>query len=163
MSGIDSAARFIGNEARRAASDVKQSAKNIAADAKSAGAKSVFDVPGSTVASVLKNGGALGIKLLVLRPAEWVFRASSAMALAGVKTGVDLAKLIPIPLPGGSRNVAQMQASVNDVRNAIQIGARGDTRSFGAIIQDLRAARTGTQQPAAQQQAQNNGNPPATT
>jgi hypothetical protein len=157
MPGIDDAARFVGNEVKRAAKDVKDSAKNVVNDAKSAGAKSAFDIPGSTVASVLKNGGTLGIKLLVLRPAEWIFRASSAMALAGVKTGVDLAKLIPIPLPGGNRNIAQMQASVNDVRQAIQIGARGDTRSLGAIMQDLRTARTTTQPPVTP-----NANPPPT-
>ncbi len=148
--GIEDAARFVGNEAKRALNDAKDSGRNVLNDTKAAGRNSAFDVPGAMVASTLKNGGGLGLKLLVFRPAEWVFKFTSAMAVGGVKTGLQLASLIPIPLPGGTKNVAQMRASVGDFRAAINLGARGDPRKLSDIMQDIRKSRAGSPTPASE-------------
>lgn len=146
--GIEGAAGFVGREAKRALQDVRTSGKNVLNDAKAAGSKSAFDIPGAMTFSALKNGGSLGLKLLVLRPSEWIFKFSSMLAVGGIKTGLQLASLIPIPMPGGNSSVAKMRASVADVRQAVNLGARGDPRRLGDIMQDLRSRREPPQTPA---------------
>lgn len=141
MQSIEGAAGFVGREAKRALQDVRSSGQNILNETKAAASKSAFDVPGAMTMSTLKNGGTLSMKLLVLRPAEWVFKFSTMLAANGIKTGFQLASLIPIPMPGGPTSVAKMRASVGDVRTAVSIGAGGDPRSLGAIMQDLRTRR----------------------
>jgi hypothetical protein len=143
MPGIDGAANFIGKEVRKVGQDAKTGLQNIAADTKAAAAKSAFDVPGAMAVSVAKNGVTFGAKLM-MKPIEWTMKTGLALGKAGINTGLQLASLIPIPMPGGNVSVAQMRGSVADLRSAIGVGAAGDARPLSVIMDELRARRTGT-------------------
>ncbi len=154
MPGIDSAFQFASNEAKGAIREAKTGAQTFLSETKAAASKSAFNVPGQVVASGAKESLKFGAKMLIKRPIEWVFGISAMVLKTGIKTGLQLASLIPIPLPGGSRSIAQVTARMRDFRLAIHSAAQGDV-SFKKALSDIQGRRLDRQQPS-------NDSPPPT-
>lgn len=128
--------KFVGEAARI---NVADPLKRISAAGK--GGSDVFDKASSVVGETAKE-----LALLPLRNvgaiSSLIWKKSFSVLGSALKTGTLATLLIPLPLPGGMRNAADIRGSVTALRQSIDIKAQGRSQeSFKELFAKIRGVR----------------------
>lgn len=110
--------------------------------------KDIFDKTSSVVGETAKE-----IALLPLRNigaiSSLIWKKSFSVLGSALKTGAQLGMLIPLPLPAGMRNAADIRGSVTAFREAISIKAQGNApETFSDLFARIRGVRNNAEQKA---------------
>ena len=117
------------------------------------GGKDMFDKTSSVVGETLKEGALLPVRNAAAI-SKYIWKKSFSVLGSVLKTGAQAAMLIPLPLPGGMRNAADIRGSVVAVRQAISIKSQGQSpESFGQLVQRIRGVRDNAEKTATGQAA----------
>ncbi len=140
--------KFIGEATRI---NVKDPLKRISAAGKSG--TDVFDKASSVVGETAKE-----LSLLPLRNvgaiSSLIWKKSFSVLGSTLKLGGQATMLIPLPLPGGMRNAAEVRGSVVSLRKAIDIKAQGtNSESFKDLFDRIRGVRNDAEKHATGQAA----------
>lgn len=99
--------------------------------------------PQTLFAEVVKEGALLPLRNLT-QIMNWTGKSMMKALGASLKTGLAAASLIPLPLPGAKRSVAEIKRSAGDIREAFRAKVQGDPRSFKELAQKLKDLRLST-------------------
>ncbi len=119
--------------------NVKDPLKRISDAGK--GGKDVFDKASSTVGETVKEIALLPFSN-ISAISNYIWKKSFSVLGSTLKLGAQAAMLIPLPLPGGMRNAADVRGSVTALRQAIDVKAQGKSReSFAELFTRIRGVR----------------------
>lgn len=95
---------------------------------------------GVLVAETLKEGALLPLRNIA-QISQWT--AKSVLGVMGgiLKTGLMAATLIPVPLPGGFKNIAEVRGALSAASDTIRLKAEGRPESFKEIFARIRGVR----------------------
>lgn len=128
--------KFVGEATRI---NVKDPMKRISAAGK--GGSDVFDKASSVVGETAKEFALLPLRN-VGAISNMIWRKSFSVLGSVLKTGAQAALLIPLPLPGGMRNAADVRGSVTALRQTIDMKAEGRSQeSFTELFAKIRGVR----------------------
>ncbi len=112
------------------------------------GGKDMFDKTSSVVGETVKEAALLPVRNAAAI-SKYIWKKSFSVLGSMLKTGAQAAMLIPLPLPGGMRNAADVRGSVVAVRQAVSIKSQGQSpESFGELVQRIRGVRDTAEQTA---------------
>jgi hypothetical protein len=119
-------------------------------DARKSG-KDIFDKTSSVVGETAKE-----LSLLPLRNigaiSNLIWKKSFSVLGSVLKTGGQAAMLIPLPLPGGMKNFADVRGSATALRKAIDMKAQGNNpESFRDLFDRIRGVRNDAEKRATAQ------------
>lgn len=128
--------KFIGEATRI---NVKDPLKRISDAGK--GGTDVFDKASSVVGETAKEFALLPLRH-VGAISNLIWKKSFSVLGSVLKTGAQAALLIPLPLPGGMRNAADVRGSVTALRQTIDMKADGRSQeSFTELFAKIRGVR----------------------
>lgn len=128
--------KFVGEATRI---NVKDPLKRISDAGK--GGTDVFDKASSVVGETAKEFALLPLRN-VSAISNMIWKKSFSVLGSVLKTGAQAALLIPLPLPGGLRNAADIRGSVTALRQSIDIKAQGRSQeSFSELFAKIRGVR----------------------
>lgn len=132
--------KFVGEAARI---NVTDPLKRLSTAGK--GGKDVFDTASSFVGETAKEFALLPLRN-VGAISHLIWKKSFSVLGSVLKTGAQAALLIPLPLPGGMRNAADIRGSVTALRQSIDIKAQGRSpESFSELFAKIRGVRNDTE------------------
>ncbi len=114
-----------------------------------------FGKPGTLVAETLKEGLVRLPIENILRISQWSAKKILSLLGSTLKMGLKAATLIPLPLPGGMKSVAELGGDVRSAKETFEEMARGNPGSFRQIFDRIRGVRQHAEQRAT------NGQPPS--
>ncbi len=128
--------KFVGEALRI---NVKDPVKRISVAGKRG--SDVFDKASSVVGETAKEFALLPLRN-VGAISDMIWKKSFSVLGSVLKTGAQAALLIPLPLPGGLRNAADVRGSVTALRQAIDMKAEGRSQeSFTELFAKIRGVR----------------------
>ena len=104
-----------------------------------------FDVPGALVTSILGETVRLPLENIG-KLSSWTLKRMADLLGGTLKLGAQAAMLIPIPLPGGMANLADLRGNTNAMRQALTQRAQGSPQTFREIFANIRGIRDDAQE-----------------
>lgn len=89
--------------------------------------------PNVLAGEVLKQG-ALLVPRNTAAISNWTLGLMFKLLGGTVRTGLQAATLIPLPIPGGARSIAQVRGDLGALRQAYESKVAGNPRSFSEIL-----------------------------
>lgn len=104
------------------------------------GKEKIADKGGVLVAETLKEGALLPLRNIA-QISNWTAKTMLGVLGGIFKTGLAATSLIPIPLPGGFKNLAEVRGALNATSETIRLKAQGRPESFQEIFARIRGVR----------------------
>ncbi|MDD5055538.1 MAG: hypothetical protein PHZ00_04705 [Candidatus Peribacteraceae bacterium] len=99
----------------------------------------IFSKPGVAVAETLKEGLFTIPLTNIGKISGWALKGMGKLLWGTVKVGAQLAMLVPLPLPlpSGCNNLAEVGWKLGAVKEALAMKARGNPEEIGVIFKNL--------------------------
>lgn len=104
------------------------------------GKEKPLDKGGVMIAETLKEGAVLPLRNIA-QISNWTAKKMLGVVGGIFTTGLAATSLIPIPLPGGFKNIAEVRGALHATKETIRLKAEGRTESFQEIFARIRGVR----------------------